>query len=268
MSTKRQLSFFTALFAFVSLSGVSQAQLFGFEHCWFTLPPPPQMSLGQQLAAADRLEDLAEPYDNFPYRRCYNLGLSCSRIAPQISNDAVEEAHLRCRGLYPVSTSLPYDQWVIERTAYNECVAGDLRRQTDEVRAEILDPVPAAPIPETLVEGAAAEGSLTLDASASQAATTDVTWCPANGAAQPVAILCKGGGMVVSDRRGQNRLQFRVTRDGDLCLWNFQATETCHQLVLSETGVRLDPEHETLTGSFTVMEDVKRGIWEGSCARR
>lgn len=243
----------------------AKAQTLGFEHCWFTTAPPPQQSLGQQLAVADRIEALVEPYETFPYEQCYNLGRSCVSIAPELSNKPSENAHLRCQGLYPIARSQDYDVWLAERTAYNTCMAEDLRRQADDIRAAVLSPDPADAPLGALLDRDTTQQPVALDRTAALSATSDVTWCAAGVARIYVAILCNGGGLVASGPQGQTRLEYRVNGDGALCLWDFETPETCHTVELKDAKISLVPEHAHLAGSFTLHAGVARGTWQGSC---
>ena len=261
----RYLSWVAAAAIALGHPGLAHSQLLGFEDCWFSADEPANVGLGQRLAAADRLDALAKEYDDFPYEYCYRLGRSCSEVSPVIQwNDSIN-AHTQCRSYYPGLHHTRYENWLSERTAYNACMAEFLRRKAREIRGDVFQQGDDRATTSEVLGALSGSGRSELGVDEAKALSTDVTWCPADGAGFEVAILCKGGGMVVGTPQGENRLEFRVSEDGAICLWDFIDTETCHKVMSAEGRLALSPPHQLIGGAFTVVPGVERGQWRQTC---
>ena len=246
-------------------AGVARSQFFGFEDCRFSADEPANVGLGQRLAAADRLDALAKEYEEFPYEYCFRLGRSCSKVSPEIQGNVSISAHTQCRSYYPRLHLTGYEGWLPERTAYNACIAEFLRRQAREIRGDVFQQGEDRATASEVLGALSGSGPSELGADEAKVLSTDVTWCPADGGGFAVAILCKGGGMVVGTPQGVDRLEFRVSEDGAICLWDFIDPETCHKVTFAEGRLALSPRHQLIGGAFTVVPGVERGQWRQTC---
>lgn len=240
----------------------AQGRLLGFEDCWFSAQTPTNVGLGQQLAQADRLDNAALEYDEFPYEQCYRLGRSCAQLSIEVDEAAFDTAHSECRFVYPDLNVKGYEVWRAQRSEYNECMATILRREALEIRAAIFQEGEAQPSLADVMRGEAT----TLGSNEVNTISTDVTWCPSEDSNFLVAISCTGGGLVIGTSQGESRLTHRVSPDGYLCLSDFISPETCHRVVRDGDALTLEPLHAIVNGPFTTVEGVEgRGTWNHTC---
>ena len=265
--TLRCLSWVAAAAIALCHAGGARGQLLGFEDCRFSAAVPANVGIGQRLAEADRLDSSAQEYEEFPYKHCFRLGRSCPDISPEIPDDISNSAHARCGFYYPALHLTDYEDWQLARTAYNECMGEFLRRKAREIRNDVLQQGEDGATASEVLGALSGSGPSELDANGAKALSTDVTWCPADGAGFTVAILCKGGGMVVGMPQSEKRLEFSVLEDGAICLWDFTGPETCHKVTFAEGRLVLRPRHQLIRGAFTVVPGVDLGQWRQNCYR-
>lgn len=231
-----------------------------FQDCWFDAIPKDDVLLGQQLARADRIESFADELINFNYDRCFRLGRSCPVEFPLPNDRAVDDAHLECMSHYPSLGTVDEATWREQRTAYNSCMAKSLRFEAEAIRASVfVDGANAPPLSEVL---ATDRSPGTLGLGEVLAVTSDVTWCLVEASNFQTAILCRGGGMVAATFQGEERMQHRVSSDGELCVANiFPPNETCHSIEASGGLLTLQPPHPLFKGPISVISGVQRGNW-------
>ena len=244
---------------------VARSQFLAIEDCSFSAAEPPKVGMGQRLAVADRLDALAKEYEEFPNGYCFRLGQSCSDVSPEIAGDVSTSAHTQCRFFHPGLRQTDYENWLPERTAYNVCMVEFLRRKARDIRAAVFQQGEDSPSASEVLDEFSGSGPSELGANEAEALSADVTWCPSDGAGFAVAVLCKGGRMVVGTPQGEDLLKFRVSEDGAICLWDITSPETCHKITFAEGRLALSPRHQLIDGAFTVVPRVAPGQWHQTC---
>ena len=239
--------------------------MLGFEDCHFAAPDDEQSGLGAQLSYADKLEAVAGRYTNYPYRACYDLGRSCTQlIDADFANVLVEQAFELCRFEYPDLNVSTFEAWLPQRESFNQCMAGELRRQADDIRISIMGTDTQQDLNSVLTSLGGADGA-SLKGDQIEALTQDTTWCPRESDEVGTAILCRGGGMVVATGQGEQRLQFRVDATGALCFSDFLAPESCHGVVHNSGTFSLQPSRTEVPERFSVVTGVRTGDWQTTC---